>query len=190
MTWHEMKTKPKTFNTGGNINKGIVTARAAGCAIHMLVFDDWALLREIDIYPVVDVLDTYSEVGFVRLSFLVPGLGSLCMSYRCPRLANQNHIWLRLIRNWSLENPWKQAGYLVSTQPYIAHLRFFQAYGWHPENINPGRAETELGTQYIRSPHGENGPQILHHIGEEIVHAPWGHMSGRENDYREIAGAG
>jgi hypothetical protein len=170
VSWHEMQTPPGKFNTGGNINLGIQTAQNAGCQIHMLVFDDWALEREVDldIRPHVDILDSRDDVGFIRLSYLTPGLGSVVVNYHSDRL-NADHIW-----------------YLVSMQPYIAHLRFFNAYGYFMQNVNPGITETQKTTDYLRSPHGENGPQILHHIGLSISHSPWGHMVGRANDYAKI----
>jgi hypothetical protein len=153
----------------------------------MLVFDDWALEREVDldIRPHVDILDSRDDVGFIRLSYLTPGLGSVVVNYHSDRL-NADHIWLRLIRDWSINNPWQTDGYLVSMQPYIAHLRFFNAYGHFMQNVNPGITETQKTTDYLRSPHGENGPQILHHIGLSISHSPWGHMVGRANDYAKI----
>jgi len=184
VTWHEMDTPPGQFNTGGNINRGIRIAKENGCEIHMLNFDDWALLRELDIRPHVDLLDFNKDIGFIRLSYLVPGMAGVCMGYEASeRLSRSGHIWLRLIRGWSMRNPWKTDNYLVSTQPYVAHVRFFETYGWHPENCNPGVAETKLGAQYLHSIHGENGPQILHYIGPYTTHAPWGHMVGRANFY-------
>lgn len=187
VTWHEMDTAPKTFNTGGNINRGISVAKDNGANIHMLVFDDWALLRELDIRPHADVLDSHVQPGFIRLSYLTPGLGGNCMSYHSDRM-NADYMWLRLIRDWSLASSWENDRYMISTQPYIAHTRFFDAYGYHPENVDPGLAEVKLGEQYLYAPQGEHGPQLLHLIGLCTTHAPWGHMVGRSNDYLEIHG--
>lgn len=181
VTWHEMNTPLGQFNTGGNINKGIRAAAANGANIHMLVFDDWALLRELDLRPAVDVLDTYTSVGFIRLSYKVPGLAGVCVRYDIKRLNNEPWIWFRLIRDWSLRNPWEQQAYLVSTQPYVAHKRFFDHYGYHPEGVDPGEAEIGMGRQYNRG--SESGPQILLDIGIATTHAPWGHLAGRAHDY-------
>jgi hypothetical protein len=156
VTWHEMDTPEGRFNTGGNINRGIRLAQENGCQIYFLDFDDWTLFRDLDIRPMVDVLDNEPSVG-------------------------------RIIRNWSLENPYgDRDAYLVSTQPYVAHTRFHDAYGWHPQNINPGLAEMGLSNQYIKSPLGENGPQILFPIGPITVHAPWEHSVGRANFYAKV----
>jgi len=182
---HDMHTLPGKFNTGGNINTGINFAKEDGCDIHMLNFDDWALLRELDIRPMVDVLDTQPAVGFIRLSYWVPGLAGVSVKYNAPRCGG-NHMWIRLIRDWTLHNPWVSDSYMVSTQPYIAHRRFFEAYGFHPENVNPGVAETDLGNLYNGAEIGEDGPQILFPIGTEITHAPWGHMVGRAHDYAKV----
>jgi hypothetical protein len=183
VTWHEMDTPPGKFNTGGNVNRGIRLAQENGCDIHILIFDDWALMRELDIRPMVNVLERYEEVGFIRLSYTVPWLGGYCVRYD-PERMNQIWMWFRLIRDWTLRNPFGGTeGYMVSTQPYVAHRRFFEAYGYHPENCTPGDAETGMGRQYNESPLGENGPQILFPIGPCTVHAPWGHIAARANDY-------
>ena len=184
ITGHEMDTPHGQFNTGGNINRGIQLARESGSDIHMLVFDDWALLRELDIRIHADLLDINKSVGFIRLSFLVPGIAGVCVGHMSSeRMGGGGHMWFRLIRDWSTRNPWKTETYLISTQPYIAHTRFFEAYGWHPENCDPGGAETSLGHQYLSSPLGEDGPQILDYIGPFVTHAPWGHMVGRAHFY-------
>lgn len=185
VTWHEMDTQPRQFNTGGNINRGIVSARENGADIHMLVFDDWALFRDLDIRPMVDVLEAYQDVGFIRLSYIVPGLSGVCVRYDSRRL-NAPHLWLRLIREWSMHNPWKTEAFLVSTQPYIAHRRFFDAYEYHPVGINPGQSEVGVVTKYNYSHLGENGPQVLFPLGECITHAPWKHLTGRANDYLAV----
>jgi hypothetical protein len=188
VTYHEIPTPPGKFNTGLNANTGIRAAQANGCQIYELNYDDWALFRDLDIRPMVDVLDHEPAVGFIRLSYHVPGHGLLTVRYDAPRMGvGAGYMWGRIIRNWSLENPYgDRDAYLVSTQPYVAHTRFHDAYGWHPENINPGLAEMGLSNQYIKSPLGENGPQILFPIGPITVHAPWEHSVGRANDYAKV----
>jgi hypothetical protein len=181
VTYHEMSTPAGQFNTGGNINKGIRAARENGCDIYHLNFDDWALFRDLDIRPMVDVLDTHEQVGFVRLSYHVPGLAGLNHRLDSPRTSGC-WIWFRLIRLWCLENPWEQQGYLVSTQPYVAHMRFHDAYGMHPENCSPGHAEIGLGGQY-NGVHDESKPWILFPVGPCTVHAPWEHSAARAHDY-------
>jgi len=187
VTYHEMDTPPGQFNTGGNINHAIRAARANGVTQYILIFDDWGLLRELDLRPHVDVLDTYSQVGFIRLSYHVPGHGMLSCGFQCPRLENARYMYLRIIRDWSLNNPYgERDAYLVSTQPYLAHMRFHDAYGMHPENINPGLAEMGMSNQYANSPLGESGPQILFPIGVEVGHAPWAHWVGRAHYYAAL----
>jgi len=188
ITAHAMNTAPGTFNTGGNINVGIKFAKEQGADIHALVFDDWALFRELDLRPMVDVLDAHTEVGFVRLSYRVPGNNGCVVDYNLPRCGG-SYMWYRLIRDWCLNNPYgPRDTYIVSTQPYVAHIRFFEAYGWHPENVNPGLAEVGMSGKYINSPLGENGPQILFPIGPGVVHAPWAHLVGRAHDYLKACG--
>lgn len=183
VSYHEMPTPPGQFNTGGNINRGISEARASGCPIHMLNFDDWALLRELDLRWHVDVLEAHPEVGLIRLSYLVPGLAGVAAKYKSNR-TGQDVMYLRLIRTWSYWNKYQEPEvFLVNTQPHLAHARFFDAYGPHPENISPGLAEEMLVVQYNRSRLQEDGPQVLHIIGPTTTHAPWGHISGRAHYY-------
>lgn len=185
VTWHEMGTPAGQFNTGGNINTAIRAMKANGCHTYHLNFDDWALFRELDIRPAVDVLQHHEEVGFVRLSYKVEWLYGCTQAYYCPTL-NKPMMWWRLLRPKNAPKGWKTDSYVVSTQPYVAHTRFHDAYGWHPEHCNPGEAETHLGYQYNDSPLGEDGPQILFHIGEHCVHAPWRHMVGRAHYYAAL----
>lgn len=180
VTYHELSTPAGSFNTGGNINKGIRAMKANGSSLYMLNFDDWALFRDLDIRPMVDILDTRQDVGCVRLSYWVPGLAGVAHRYDSPRTSGC-HIWFRLIRRWCQENPWERQNYLVSTQPYVAHARFHDAYGMHPERCNPGEAEVGLGYQYCQG--DESQPQILFPIGPCTVHAPWEHSAPRGNDY-------
>ena len=188
VTAHVMNTPPGKFNTGGNINTGIKAMQANGSSIYMLVYDDWALLRGLDIRPSVDILDSRPDVGFIRLSYWVPGMAGVCVNYPSPRLGG-HYMWIRLIRQWTLHNPWQTDTYMTSTQPFVAHVRFHKAYGYHPEHCNPGIAEIGLCAQYADSPRGESGPQVLFPIGPGVTHAPWGHMIGRAHHYKEQFGA-
>jgi hypothetical protein len=187
VTGHSMSTPHGVFNTGGNINEGIRAARNDGVPVHMLVFDDWMLIRDLDLCPLADIVDSQEEVGMIRLSYITPGLGALSVRYDGPKTGRRWIFW-RLIRDWTLHNPWKVDRYMVSTQPYIAHYRFFEAYGMHPENISPGEAEIGLGNQYISSPLGENGPQILFSVGPRMAHSPWEHIALRAHYHKEQFG--
>jgi len=186
VTYHEMSTPPGSFDTGGSLNRAIRALQANGINQYLLCFDDWGLLRDLDISPHVDVLDSYPQVGFIRLSYHVPGHGMLSCGFQCPRLNNARYMYLRIIREWSLQNPWERDNYLVSTQPFVAHMRFHEAYGYHPEHVTPGYAELGLSNQYASSPLGENGPQILFPIGVEVAHAPWAHWVGRAHYYAAL----
>jgi hypothetical protein len=187
VTYHEMDTPHGKFNPGGSINRALRAMQENGITQYMLIYDDWGLLRELDLRPHVDVLDTYTEIGFIRLSYHVPGHGFLSVGYQCPRLNMTRWMYLRMVREWSLRNPFGVSdSYLVSTQPYVAHMRFHEAYGMHPERTTPGLAEMGLSNQYANSPLGENGPQILFPIGVEVSHAPWAHWVGRAHYYAAL----
>jgi len=187
VTWHEMDTPPGQFNFGGNVNQAIRAMQGNGGSIYMLNADDWALLHDLDIRPMVDVLSTYPEVGLMRLSYRTPGHGSLAVRYDCPRLDGAQYMWERLIREWSLHNPFGVVdSCLVSLQPCVVHMRMHEAYGWLPEHIQPGTTELAFNGQYVNSPLGESGPQILFPIGRCVSHAPWGHMVGRAHHYAAV----
>ena len=185
VTWHELDTPRGRFNTGHNANYAINLMREQGDSIYLLNFDDWTLLHDLDIRPYAEVLDRYAEVGFVRLSWLTPGISGVCVRYDADHSVGPM-MWLRLIRQWSVENPWATDGFLVSMQPFIAHWRFHEAYGMYKENVNPGVCETEMTERYVRHPYGENGPQILHPIGGCWDHSAYGHTTGRANDYAKV----
>jgi len=131
------------FNVGGNINEGLRASRQSGCEIILLNLDDFGLIEPLDIRPMVDLLDSYNEVGLIRLSYWVRGLSGVCVSYVLPRLNSKDYLWIRLIREWTLDNPWQTDDYLYSMQPHIAHMRYFEAYGYYAEHLHPGDTETE-----------------------------------------------
>lgn len=174
VTHQEMDTPPGQFNFGGNVNKAVRAAQANGCNLYLLNVDDFVLVRELDLRPMVDVLDHHPSVGLIRLSYWVPWLYSVTQVYNAPRLNGAPYIWHRILR-WSVAG-WPRDSYLLSMQPYVAHTRFHKAYGWTPEHCTPGLAETGLGGQYNNSPLGEDGPQILVPIGETPVEARYVHL--------------
>jgi len=175
VTWQEMSTPPGQYDFGGNVNKAVRAAQAEGCNLYLLNVDDFALVRELDLRPMVDVLDHHPSVGLIRLSYWVPWLYSVTQVYFAPRLNGAPYIWHRILR-WSVEG-WQRDSYLLSMQPYVAHTRFHDAYGWVPEHCTPGNAETGWGGQYNDSPLGEDGPQILVPIGETPTEARYVHLA-------------
>jgi hypothetical protein len=184
VTYHEMDTQPGQFNFGGSVNRAVRAAQANGCNLYMLNVDDFAPFRERDLRPMVDVLEHHSCVGFIRLSYWVPWLYSVAQVYDAPRLNGAPYIWQRLLRRQI--NGWQTNAYLSSMQPYIAHMRFHDAYGWVPEHCHPGIAETGFCGQYNNSPLGEDGPQILFPIGETPVEGRYDHLVGRAHYYAAL----
>jgi len=136
----------------------------------------------------VDLLDSHNEAGLIRLSYWVRGLSGTCTNYVLPRLNSTDYLWIRLIREWTLDNPWQTDDYLYSMQPHIAHMRYFEAYGYYAEHLHPGDTEIEACRQYNDSPLAENGPQILYPVGRQFVHVPYRHLARRQSDYLEVAG--
>ena len=74
-TWHTIEREgPRDYDVGGNINKGIKRALEAGANIHLMSFDDFILVGDLNLCPMVDVLDAHSNVGFIRLGYRSWGL--------------------------------------------------------------------------------------------------------------------
>ena len=185
VSWHEMSTPHGQFDCGGNVNRALRLMQEQGDNIYLLNFDDWTLLKELDIRPMADILDSYNDVGFIRLSWLTPGIAGLTVRIDAPRIP-MPYMWMRVIRSWSTENPWITDGYLVSMQPFIAHMRFHDAYGMFAEGVNPGITETDITDRYVRHHLGENGPQLLHPIGGPWDHSAYGHTTGRAHYYAKV----
>ena len=189
VTAHVMaRNGPHDFNVGGNINAGMEIARGAGVPITLMNLDDWEMLKPLDLRPMVDVLEAHEQIGLIRLSYYVSGNAGVSTIYQTPRLENEDYLWNRLIREWSMHNQWNRDTYLFSMQPYLSHIRFFDAYGMYPEHLHPGLTEVEMCRLYNDSPLGEDGPQILFPIGKRIVHAWYKHNAPRQQHYAEIAG--
>lgn len=188
ITWHEMDRPEGDFaqacNCGGSINRGIRLAQENGALVHLMNFDDWALVEDLDIRPLADILYANENLGFVRLSYAVQGNAGIYWHYAAPRL-NGRYTGVRLIRDWARLNPWWKDDYLVSTMPYIAHLRFFQAYGFHPERCSPGQAEHNLNKQYVDSPLSESGPHVINPVGWATEYVAYRNIANRGEAYRK-----
>ncbi len=190
-TWHEMDRPSGDFaracNCGGCINRGIRLAREAGASIHLMNFDDWALVEDLDLRPLADILDANENLGFIRLSYPIQGNAGIYWHYPAPRMRGR-YTCLRLIRDWSRNNPYHTDAYQVATMPYIAHWRFFEAYGFHPERCSPGQAEHGLNEQYVASPLGEDGPHSVYPVGWAIDCVPHRNIADRGEEYDRAFG--
>jgi len=185
-TWHTRdREDPQDFDVGGNINRGMEKAKEAGADICLMNFDDFALVSDLDLRPMVDVLDAHTNVGFIRLAHYIPGLAGVMTYYHAPRMKS-DYIWFRLIREWTLNNPWLTDSYIVSIMPYVAHTRFFNTFGQFSEKKHPGETEVRLNKRYIAG--DEDEPQILYPVGRSVAHAPYRQIARRQRDYREAHG--
>jgi hypothetical protein len=180
VTYHEMpREHPYDFDVGGNVNRGMFKAKENGCEIILMNFDDFALTADLDLCPMVDLLDSHPCSGLIRLSYWVHGYAGMCVERHLPHL-NQTYLWMRLIREWSTD------AYLFSMQPHIAHLRFFDTYGWYVEHSHPGITETEMCRQFNNG--RKDGPQIYFPLGRRFVHVPYRHIAPRQQDYADAVG--
>lgn len=184
VTWHEMDTPEGQFNTGGNINRGIEIAQQNGCSIYLVICDDDMLVEPWDIRPHVDLLDTHPAVGALRCAHLSEGQGVLIQSFVTERV-QKRYLWGRIIRDWSINNPWETQTYLAIFDTIIFHQRFFDAYGKMVEHQHPGITECELCKAYNYSPLGEDGPQVMLPLGPNPG-SPWKHISKRAHYYRAL----
>jgi len=184
VTWHEMNTPPGEFNLGGCTNVGIQIGIRAGAEQFLIVCDDDAPIEPWDMRPYADLMDTHPEVGAVRVVHLSEGMGILIKDTHSERLDGQLFMWGRAIRDWSFNNPFGQTqAYLNTYDMILYHKRFFDAYGWMPENEYPGLTEVHFCAQYNQSPLGEDGPQIWVPLSKGPG-SPWWHIGkGQRANY-------
>lgn len=184
VTSHEMDTLPGEFNLGGSTNRGIRTAQEHGCDIYLIVCDDDALIEPWDIRPHVDLLDSQEEVGAIRCAHLSEGMGVMVDSYMTDRIGLW-YSWGRIVRSWSLNNPWKSQCYLNIYDTILYHSRFLDAYGWFPENLHPGQTEVDFCAQYTHSELVEKGPAVFIPLGKGPG-SPWRHLAGHAHYYKKL----
>lgn len=189
VTWHEMGTPWDEFNMGGNTNRGIEIAQDAGCHLYFTVHDDTILEDDLDLHPHVCVLEEHPNAGFIRFNRLSDGLAGVITGYSASRLSSVEQVYLRLIREWSLQNPWKSDTYLHAFQPALIHQRFYDAYGYYPEHYNPGLTECGMCALYNQSELGEDGPQILVPVHFWAKGVNWTHLYKRAHAYKELTGS-
>ena len=185
VTWHDMGTPWGQFNAGGNANQGIRIAQEHGCNQYFIVHDDSVLLDDLDLTPYVGVLKENPQAGFIRFCLLVGGMSGIVTGYRAT---GRMMAFLRLIRKWCMENPWHSDSYVHAFQPALVHRRFYDAYGYYPENKTPGNTETGMCSQYNYSPLGEDGPQILWPMDLWPRNIRWFHFGLRAVPYKTAAG--
>jgi hypothetical protein len=105
--------------------------------------DDWELREPMDLTPYADLLrDEEQHVGMVRLGYLNLNMQGKVFSHG-------GHLYWRLNRD---ADPYVFAGH-----PSLRNMKFYEAYGDYPTNINPG--DTELGYAF----------QYRNHAGPDIV---------------------
>jgi hypothetical protein len=180
VTWHEMPLQHiHGCDFGGSINRGMRLARSSGTEIVLMNCDDFGLAGDLDLRPMVDLLDNYPDVGLVRLGYWVRGYAGICCEYFLPRLGH-SYMWMRLVQAWSVDP------YLFSMEPHLAHLRFFDAYGYYMRRKYPGATEIQMMETFYRA---SRGPGIFFPLGRKFVHVPYRHTAPRQRDYAAVAGA-
>jgi hypothetical protein len=189
-TFHKMITPHGKFNMGGNANTGIQLAQNAGCDIYLVTQDDVLLMGDLDLKPYVSVLESHEPVGYIRFNLLVPGVSGTVVEYAAPRFGPGYTVpFLRLIREWTLSNPWQVDNYIPAFCPALVHRRFYRVYGYYPEGLPPGETEVGMCNQYNTYSLGELGPQVLWPIPLWPRGIQWGHEGTRTEYYRSLAGS-
>lgn len=188
VTSHEMPTPWGQFNMGGNTNTGIQFAQDRGGDYLFLIQDDTILLDPLDLEPYVCILCEHQATGMIRFNYLAPGLSGTFIEYPASRLG-QNYTFLRIIREWSIHNPWKTDTYIPAFQPSLVHRRFYDAYGLYPENLHPGLTECGLCGTYINHPDKEDAPQVLIPLDLWPRNVRWHHIQKRAHYYKELTGS-
>jgi len=186
-SYHEMPTPWGEFNMGGNANRGIQLAQDQGIDFYFIVHDDTILLDPLNLEPYVYILEEHQQTGMIRFNYLASGLSGHFIDYQASKLGYEV-TFLRLIREWSLYNPWKIDAYIPAFQPALVHQRFYDSYGLYPEGLYPGLTECGMCGQYNQSPLKEDGPQVLIPLHHWPMDVKWQHVLKRGRYYKELIG--
>jgi hypothetical protein len=103
--------------------------------------DDWVLDRAFDPAHYINLLNTNSEIGMVRLCRIPIG-------QRGEIIGDGSEVYLKL---------YKGVHYYFSGNPSIRHSRFYEAYGDYPNGLEPG--DTEVA--YDAKIQNITGPDII-----------------------------
>jgi len=143
---------------GANANKAWDAAHSLS-SVTLWLEDDWELREDLEIAPLVSLLENHDNIGMVRMGYLQIRMRGAAEGY-------DGKLYLNLDRVPDAPT--------FTGHPSLRHRRFRDAYGPYREGLRPG--ETELA--YAESFYYKEGPGILwplsmrdhgpwHHIGEE-----------------------
>ena len=133
---------------------------SAAFAVSPLVLyavDDWALTADLDLTPWADALMVRPDIGMVRLGPPHPDLtGTVVM----------------LPEGWALRLD--RHHFANATRPFLAHRRFYDAYGWYDEEQSAYECERLHNLRYAHAPAGLPDvvlalPHPWIHVGEAEV---------------------
>lgn len=125
---------------GASLNAGI---RQLKTDIFAYFVDDWTLDRELDITPMIDLLNRDENIGMIRLGPPHPDLTGTVKIYRPEG-------WALLL---------ERHHYAYGMRPALYHRRFIEAYGLFKEGCSANECESAKNADFKADPYG---PSILY----------------------------
>lgn len=132
--WPELRYETGRGGVGASLNRGLAKAFERS-PIALYAVDDWALTEDFDITPWVQLLESRTTVGCVRLGPPHPGITGSVEAFT----AN----W----QGWALQlTPGN--GIVAAQRPALWHKRFFDALGPWKENCSALECEDDMNRRF------------------------------------------
>lgn len=151
-------TSAERKGVGKSMNLGMKECLARGSYILWLE-DDWELMRELHLYPLVQLLGQRQDVGMVRLGYISPGLSGDLISHA-------GQLW------WKLNKTSYQ--YTFSGHASLRHAKFCRDYGDYKEGLTPGQTELWMCDHF----NATEGPTVAIPV-EGGAWGYFGHIGGK-----------
>lgn len=152
--WPVDWTRQERKGVGASLNAGMRAAFAVSPLV-LYAVDDWALTADLDLTPWAEALMEMPDIGMVRLGPPHPGLtGTVAMVPDGWVLKLDRHHFADGLR------------------PFLAHQRFFEAYGPYDEGQSSYECERLHNLRYA---HASEGPLVV----LALPH-PWAHVGEAE----------
>lgn len=140
---------------GGGLNQGLYRAFESSPLV-IFADDSYSLIEDIDLTPWASVLMKHEDIGAVSLMPPRPEQRGGAVNY------------LHNIRTEGVAGViFERHGYTWNGRPLMYHKRFFDAYGYTPENCTGYEWEQQYAEHFVATP----GPEILFAFID-----PWQHV--------------
>ena len=134
-------SRQERWGVGASLNNGLSSSWPISSLVLHAV-DDWEITQKFDLTPWADVLMAVKDIGLIRF-FPHPDLSGH-IRYLSEVQPTQHGLIL------------DRHHYAFATRPFLAHKRFFQAYGPFLERANAYAVEQDYNREFCSRP----GPEI------------------------------